>query len=107
MQGFNGVCRPLGDARPGWKVLRVLGNVLDIPGFAYDSSEQVRDEIIPPGMSFAAGLDNAISDLALSLAPGVGGLQRIADVPIYFADALVRRGAALQQTMTRLSRWRA
>ena len=99
VQGFNGVCRPPGDVRPGWKVLRVLGNVLEIPGFAYDSSEQVRDEIIPPGVSFAAGLDNALSGVALSLAPGAAGLQRIADVPIYFADPLVRRGAALQQTL--------
>ena len=98
VQGFNGVCRPLGDARPGWKVLRVLGNVLDIPGFAYDSSEQVRDEIIPSGMSFAAGLDNAINGIALTPVAGTGGLQRIADVPIFFADSLVRRGAALQLT---------
>ena len=98
VQGFNGVCRPLGDARPGWKVLRVLGNVLDIPGFAYDSSEQVRDEIIPSAMSFAAGLDNAINGIALTPVAGTGGLQRIADVPIFFADPLVRRGAALQLT---------
>jgi len=98
IQSFNGVCRPLGDARPGWKVLRVLGNLLAIPGFDYTSSEQVRDEIVAPETVFVAGLDNGIGDLALSSGPASKGLQRIADVPIYFADPLVRRGAALQQT---------
>ena len=98
VQSFNGVCRPLGDARPGWKVLRVLGNLLAIPGFDYNSSEQVRDEIVVPETLFVGGLDNGISGLALSLGTASKGLQRIADVPIYFADPLVRRGVALQQT---------
>ncbi|MBL0167886.1 MAG: NADH-quinone oxidoreductase subunit G [Propionivibrio sp.] len=98
IQSFSGVCRPLGDARPGWKVLRVLGNLLAIPGFDYTSSEQVRDEIVAPETVFVAGLDNGIGELALSPGPASKGLQRIADVPIYFTDPLVRRGAALQQT---------
>ena len=98
VQSFNGVCRPQGDARPGWKVLRVLGNLLAIAGFDYTSSEQVRDEIVAPETLFAGGLDNGISDLALTLGTASKGLQRIADVPIYFADPLVRHAAALQQT---------
>ena len=101
-QSFNGVVRPLGDARPGWKVLRVLANLLAIDGFAYESSEQVRDEIIAPGSEFVAGLSNAIDGVALSLTASTGalqtGLQRIAEVPIYFADPLVRYGVALQKT---------
>ena len=101
-QSFNGVVRPLGDARPGWKVLRVLANLLAIDGFTYESSEQVRDEIVAPGSEFVAGLDNAIDGVALSLTASTGGLQtglqRIADVPIYFADPLVRYSAALQKT---------
>jgi NADH-quinone oxidoreductase subunit G len=99
VQSFNGACRPQGEARPGWKVLRVLGNVLALPGFDYESSEQVRDEFIPVGTSFVGNLDNGLD---LSLAPvaaaSAEGLERIADVPIYFADALVRRAASLQQT---------
>jgi NADH-quinone oxidoreductase subunit G len=98
VQSFSGVVRPLGDARPGWKVLRVLGNVLALPGFDYDSSEQVRDEIIPAGCEFVAGLDNGLSGIALSLAAAPSGLQRVADVPIYFADPLARRSPALQKT---------
>jgi NADH-quinone oxidoreductase subunit G len=98
VQSFSGVVRPLGDARPAWKVLRVLGNVLALPGFDYDSSEQVRDEIIPAGCEFVAGLDNGLSGIALSLAAAPSGLQRVADVPIYFADPLARRSPALQKT---------
>ncbi len=98
VQSFNGVVRPLGDARPGWKVLRVLGNVLALPGFNYDSSEQVRDEILPAGCEFASGLDNGIVTLSAPVADETGKLQRIADVPIHFADPLARRAPALQQT---------
>jgi NADH-quinone oxidoreductase subunit G len=98
VQSFNGVVRPLGDARPGWKVLRVLGNVLAIAGFDYDSSEQVRDEILAADTQFVGGLDNAISAGGLVLGGAVDGLQRIAEVPIYSADPLVRRSEALQRT---------
>ena len=97
MQSFNGVVKPLGEARPAWKVLRVLGNLLGLAGFAYDSSEQVRDEIAKPDQ-VAAKLDNRLNGIALQLPAASGGLQRIADVPIYFSDAIVRRAASLQQT---------
>src|SRR5450830_526794 len=97
MQSFNGVVNPLGDARPAWKVLRVLGNLLGIKGFDYDSSEQVRDEIAKPDQ-VAAKLDNRLGGIALQAPAASGGLQRIADVPIYFSDAIVRRAASLQQT---------
>ena len=98
LQSFSGVCRPLGDSRPGWKVLRVLGNTLALPGFEYESSEQVRDEILPLGTEFVDGLDNGINGVAVHLEAAKVALQRIADVPIFFADPLVRRGLALQQT---------
>jgi NADH-quinone oxidoreductase subunit G len=97
MQSFNGVVKPLGEARPAWKVLRVLGNLLGLSGFEYDDSEQVRDEVIGRDQ-IAAKLDNRIAGIALQLPVASGGLQRIADVPIYSSDAIVRRAAALQQT---------
>jgi NADH-quinone oxidoreductase subunit G len=97
MQSFNGVVKPLGDARPAWKVLRVLGNLLGIKGFDYDSSEQVRDEIAKPA-EVAARLDNHLGGINLQLPAASGGLQRITEVPIYFSDAIVRRAASLQQT---------
>jgi NADH-quinone oxidoreductase subunit G len=98
MQSFNGVVKPLGEARPAWKVLRVLGNLLGLEGFDYDSSEQVRDEFAKPEQ-MAAKLDNRLNGVALQTpAASAAGLQRIADVPIYAADAIVRRAGSLQQT---------
>ncbi len=97
MQSFNGVVKPLGEARPAWKVLRVLGNLLGLDGFDYDSSEQVRDEIASPEQ-VAAKLDNRLNGVALQAPAAAGGLVRVADVPIYFSDAIVRRAASLQRT---------
>jgi NADH-quinone oxidoreductase subunit G len=95
-QSFAGVVKPLGDTRPAWKVLRVLGTLLGLPGFDFDSSQQVLAEALP------ADLTNRLSnEAALSAAPagGDGGsLERIADVPIYCTDALVRRAPSLQLT---------
>jgi NADH-quinone oxidoreductase subunit G len=98
-QSFSAVVRPLADSRPAWKVLRVLGNLLQLPGFEHNSSEEVRAEAIGEG-SFASRLDNRIAPLALqTVAPDAAkGLQRIGEVPIYAADALVRRAPSLQQT---------
>ncbi len=98
VQVVGGLCRPQGEARPGWKVLRVLGNMLALPGFDYESTEQVRDEVIPSGTEFVEGLDNSVELNIQSIDLPQAGLQRIADVPIYFADPLVRRAASLQQT---------
>ena len=98
-QSFKGAGKPQGDARPAWKVLRVLGNLLEVPGFDYDTSEQVRDEALG-GMDISAKLNNAlqanIQSSVLSIQPS--GLQRVADVPIYSADAVVRRAVSLQKT---------
>ncbi len=94
-QSFNGTVRPLGDARPGWKVLRVLGNELGLPGFDYETPEAVRAEAIPADV--AARLSNATT-LTPALVRPTGGTQRIADVPIYFVDAIVRRAESLQNT---------
>ena len=98
VQSFNGVVRAQGEARPAWKVLRVLGNVLNLDGFAYESSEAVRDEVLGKGVEFVAGLDNGLTSVSMTLPAPVAGLQRIADVPIHFADPMARRAPALLQT---------
>jgi NADH-quinone oxidoreductase subunit G len=99
LQSFKGVVQPLAEARPAWKVLRVLGNLMGVPGFAFDSAEAVRNEALQ-GVDMASRLSNAVSDdSAIRIERGGGaGLQRIADVPIYFADPLVRRSGPLQAT---------
>ena len=96
IQSFYAVTKPQGDTRPAWKVLRVLGNLLNVPGFEYESSEQVRDEALAGQTEFVAGLDNAVSGVALALNASASALERIADVPLYFSDALVRRAPSLQ-----------
>ena len=105
-QSFRGAVKPLGEARPAWKVLRVLGNLLGVAGFDHDSSEMVRDEVLA-GVDVASRLNNSMNENVGRASPDmVGGahptsnatLQRVADVPIYSADAVVRRAAALQKT---------
>ncbi len=102
LQSFHGVVKPLGDARPGWKVLRVLGNLLGLPGFDYETVEHVRADALGDGSGIAARLDNASAaapEVAPAPAPGSAIVcERIADVPIYATDPLVRRAIALQRT---------
>ena len=96
VQNFHACVRPLGEARPAWKVLRVLGTLLGRPGVELDTIEQVREACLG-GRDVARLLHNGI-DAAASAAAATGGIERIADVPIYFADPLVRRAPSLQKT---------
>ncbi len=103
LQSFQGVVRPLAATRPAWKVLRVLANLLDVPGFDYDTVEAVRAECLASIGEIAARLDNAVGGEATPAsaadAPdGAGVYQRIGEVPIYHADGIVRRAESLQQT---------
>jgi NADH-quinone oxidoreductase subunit G len=113
VQSFNGVVRPLGDARPAWKVLRVLANQLQLPGFDQEHPEQVRAQALAADVGAAisrrvqttgsadAGAVSAIGQGSISSASVDGGavvLERIADVPIHFSDAIVRRAESLQST---------
>ena len=59
VQSFHGVVKPLGDARPGWKVLRVLGNLLGLAGFSSETSEEVRDEALGDRTTLASRLSTA------------------------------------------------
>jgi NADH-quinone oxidoreductase subunit G len=95
-QGFHAAVRPLGEARPAWKVLRVLGTMLGLPGFEFETSEQVRDACLG-GRDISKLLSNDISEVKADQKT-VQGIQRIADVPIYFADPLARRSPPLQKT---------
>jgi NADH-quinone oxidoreductase subunit G len=106
VQSFHGVVRPLGETRPAWKVLRVLANQLGLSGFDYETSEEVRTEALNGlGDDLSACLSNCssvdVSAISLSssgLAVDGSSFERLADVPIYSADSIVRRSPALQQT---------
>ncbi|MCP3869889.1 MAG: NADH-quinone oxidoreductase subunit G [Gammaproteobacteria bacterium] len=100
-QSFNGSVKPMGEARPAWKVLRVLGNLLDVADFEYNSSSQVLEEardsstIQPGGNSSTPG--------ELNVRTPAAGLVRAGDVPLYASDALVRRSNPLQKTNDAIS----
>ncbi|MEX3605274.1 MAG: NADH-quinone oxidoreductase subunit NuoG [Burkholderia sp.] len=100
-QSFNGVVRPLGDTRPGWKVLRVLGSLLGLPNFEYETSDEVRLAALGDGDQ-SSRLSNAAAAQparAAQAASPNGGFERLADVPIYHADPLSRRASALHLTV--------
>ncbi len=100
LQAFNASVKPQANARPGWKVLRVLGNLLNLPGYEYNSAEEVRAELLPAGeASLSTRLNNGlIKPLLSDLELQAGAMERIGEVPIYEADALVRRSPSLQAT---------
>jgi NADH-quinone oxidoreductase subunit G len=97
VQGFHGVVRGLGETRPAWKVLRVLGNLLELEGFDFETSEEVRAEALGDVTTIAARLGAKGASNATAT-PAPAGFERIADVPIYSTDALVRRATSLQLT---------
>lgn len=96
-QSFNGVSSIPGEARPAWKVLRVLGNLLGLNGFDYISSEEVRDEL--KGQLTSVDFDNTVDNENLVVPAKTSGLMRIGSTGIYAVDALVRRAASLQSSL--------
>ncbi|MFA7623878.1 MAG: NADH-quinone oxidoreductase subunit NuoG [Pusillimonas sp.] len=92
-QSFRGTVSPLGESRPAWKVLRVMGNLFDLPGFDDETSESVRDTALAGNV-----LDRLSNNVvaAPGLSAPVSGLERVADMPIYRSDAIVRRAEPLQ-----------
>jgi len=95
-QSFAGVASPVGESRPGWKVLRVLGNQFGLDGFEQTSSEEVRDAL--RARTGTVAQDNSQAAGAVAAAPQIEGLERIGDVAIYALDAVVRRAPSLQAT---------
>ena len=99
LQSFHAVVRPLGDTRPAWKVLRVLGNLLELPGFEADSSQAVLARALPDVESGAF----VAADRLNNKAPGVSIETTTANAApcvasIYQLDPLVRRAMSLQLT---------
>jgi len=103
VQGFHAVVKPLGETRPGWKVLRVLANMLGLAGFDFESAQEVAAQVLGQAGEGAthlpAGvLSNAVADVAL----GAADLEPASGVPatasIYQLDGIVRRASSLQLT---------
>ncbi|MDO9360281.1 MAG: NADH-quinone oxidoreductase subunit NuoG [Polaromonas sp.] len=96
VQSFHAVVKPLGDTRPAWKVLRVLANLLDLPGFEFESSQDVLRQVVGaeaqvvPADKLGNATDAAIQLSSSGAAPAVAA--------IYQLDGLVRRATSLQLT---------
>ena len=102
VQSFNAVVKAKGEARPGWKVLRVLGNTLGLAGFDFESSEEVKNEIFggqKPSKVVWDRLNNNLRELGdIKVKLKNNELQRIGEIPQYQSDSLVRRSPSLQKS---------
>lgn len=96
-QTFTAVAPPKGQTRPGWKVLRVLGNILGLEGFEQSDSEAVCAEALGPCSDVSARLAQTAPVVEFR-SVRTPGLERVADVPIFSADPLVRHAASLKKT---------
>ncbi len=99
-QSFSGVANPVGEARPAWKVLRVLGNLVGAEGFDYVTSEDVLEEFNAETGDVAGGSYVATGSVARP--NGADAPANEIDIPLYSVDGLVRRATALQRTLAAL-----
>lgn len=101
-QSFRPAAIPIGECKPAWKILRVLGNLLGFEGFDYTNSNQVFAEIgsnipvidfndLSPEVSKLNGADNLGASYLLT--------------PMYSTDSLVRRSPSLQATPDALNKF--
>ena len=99
VQSFNGVVKPLGEARPAWKVLRVLGNMLGLSGFHFESSNEVlaaaRGAV--NGDAQFASIDKLSNTTQANIRLDVASSEPVV-ARIYQLDGIVRRADALQRT---------
>ncbi len=96
-QSFAAAAPPLGESRPGWKILRMLGHMMGLSGFEQNRIEEVRSELNQPAAT-AAPAAFVLPPEDPAMTPAAGQLMRLAEVPIYAVDPIVRRAPALQKT---------
>ena len=97
-QTIQPAVKPLGDSRPAWKVLRVLGSLLNLDGFLYNMPEEVLGEALGDNYCTKLGNQSTATGLSNSNTGSSTGLERLSDVGIYAGDQIVRRAPALQLT---------
>jgi NADH-quinone oxidoreductase subunit G len=96
LQTVQAAVRPLGDARPAWKVLRVLGHVLGLENYYFNSSDEVLAEALPS--NYTSQLNNQTITIPTVTSVFTAAVERLTDVTIHSTDAIVRRAPGLQLT---------
>jgi NADH-quinone oxidoreductase subunit G len=97
VQSFHAVVKPLAETRPAWKVLRVLANLLDLPGFDFESSQDVLKKIAgADAQQLSADRLGNSTQAAVVLSGAADSTPAVAS--IYQLDGLVRRATSLQLT---------
>ncbi len=96
LQTVQAAVRPLGDARPAWKVLRVLGHVLGLENYYFNSSDEVLSEALPS--DYTTQLNNQTTTIPTVTSVFTAAIERLTDVTIHSTDAIVRRAPGLQLT---------
>ena len=98
-QSWAGAAKLLGEARPGWKVLRVLANLLNIHGVDYVSSEEIREALKALcGTRIEPSRRDGAAGTAAAVPQGAAPAGAWVDIPPYQSDALVRGSEALSKT---------
>ncbi|MBI5783809.1 MAG: NADH-quinone oxidoreductase subunit G [Gammaproteobacteria bacterium] len=97
-QPFVATVAPLGESRPGWKILRMFGHLMGLPGFEQNSIDEVRQEMNMPASPTASSSAFSLPPEDPATGAANGQLMRIAEVPMYAVDAIVRRAPSLQNT---------
>lgn len=102
-QSFKAAVLPMEDSRPAWKILRVLGNLLDLEDFKYESAEEIRECVqikIQTAMpEITLDLTKAFSEFAPLTIEKIDTMMPVSSVGLYAADGLVRRAKSLQETL--------
>ena len=101
MQKATAAVEPNGQARPGWKVLRVLGNLLEVPGFMYsDLNEVLNEASVESSLCESQQLENGdkVPSEIVDAGQGADQFELISEMPIYAVDSIVRHAPALQAT---------
>jgi len=98
LQSFHAVVKPLGEARPAWKVLRVLGNLLGLTGFEQESSQAVLATALPGVEAGSVVAANRLNNSTAAMVETTRSAGQPCVASIYQLDALVRRAPSLQQT---------
>ncbi|MFK7852776.1 MAG: NADH-quinone oxidoreductase subunit NuoG [Granulosicoccus sp.] len=98
-QSMRGATSPPGDARPAWKIFRVLADELELDGFAYDSPEDITRELQSHCGNVKLGNITDFASTPAFAEPSDSDLLRAGETPIYATDPIVRRSQPLQKSV--------